>query len=172
MIAIYSYEQSLHCRVQLPLVVFVKPDGEWSIFLSSQQLRWLYLSAEIFGLKNHEWHLVPWSISACEGLHNWSYCLRCYLCVCKLCFPTASFVSYTLIADLAQVVRYLILTKWSYSFMPKSKSVGGNRDGRRFVGFYHWINFNSDYIRFEDRVWKRSQSINFSSGSEIHLRVW
>jgi hypothetical protein len=117
MIAIYSYEQSLHCRVQLPLVVFVTPDGEWSIFLSSQQLRWLYLSAEIFGLKNHEWHLVPWSISVSEGLHNGSYCLRCYLCVCKLCFPTASFVSYTLIADLALWQNDRTLSQ------PKSKSI-------------------------------------------------
>jgi hypothetical protein len=114
----------------------------WMGFLSSQQLRCLYLPAEILGLKDYEW---PWSIPVCEGLRNEPYCLRYYLCICKLCFPLlkCSFPSrasncfrdsiycrftswvpsflpeshlfYTLTASLDQADRCLFLTKWSYT---------------------------------------------------------
>jgi hypothetical protein len=47
----------------------------WTGFLSSQQLRWLYLPDDILGLKDHEWQLVPLVHPCLWGTSQWAILL-------------------------------------------------------------------------------------------------
>jgi hypothetical protein len=133
---------------------------------------------------NDSW--CPRSIPVCEGLRNGAYCLRCYLCVCKFCFPPfrclfSGYASNCFRDPVYLCHNFFILLLYFNNRSRPGRSLFNSdklillvdslyADAIEAVKAHAALSASTPKListMGDARLWNRSQFVNFSSGLEI-----
>jgi hypothetical protein len=158
-----------------------------------QQLRWLYLPAEILGLKDHEWQLVPLVHPCLRGASQWAILPEVLPLCLQVLFPTVQvpFFGSCVIAFETQFISILHpapLVSCHISLPRRSLFISDKvillvdslyADVIEAVKARAALSASTPELisnlgdtRFEARLWNHSQSVHFSSGLSYCRRYY